>query len=259
MRWRDFSKATGAVTVWLVPMILCSPAVASAAEIKVLSANGAKAIMVDLALSFEGSTGNKVTFSFGEAGEIKTHIQNGESFDVSALPLTVLEDLAKQNKIVADSMVNIARSSFGMGVRSGAPKPDINSVDGFRRSLLAAKSIVMTDPATGGVSGVHFSSVLQRLGIADEMKAKLKLNKGSYNAEFVARGEADIAVQAAHEIRCVPGIDFVPFPVEFQRTVIFAAGIGANAKETEASRAFIQFISGPAAAPVLKAKCMEPG
>ena len=231
----------------------------SAADVKVLTANGVKAIMVDLAKKFEGSTGNKVMFTFGEAGEIKTQILSGESFDVSVLPLPVLEDLVKRNKIVARSMVNIASSSFGMGVRAGEPKPDINSADGFKRSLLAAKAIVMTDPATGGASGIYFASVLQRLGIADEIRPKLKLNKGSYNSEFVARGEADIAIQAEHEIRCVPRIEFVQFPVEFQRRIIFAAGLGVNVKEIEAPRTFIQFISGPAAESVIKAKCMEPG
>jgi molybdate transport system substrate-binding protein len=232
---------------------------ASSADVKVLSANGVKAIMLDLASKFESSTGNKVTFEFGEAGEIKTQILNGESFDVSALPGIVLEDLVKQKKIVAGSTINIAHSSFGMGVRAGGPKPDVNSADAFKRSLLAAKTIVVTDPATGGVSGVHFASVLQRLGIAEEIKSKLKLTKGTYNSEFVARGEADIAVQAEHEIRCVPGIEFVQFPVEFQRTVVFAAGLGANGKDIEASRSFIHFISGPAAVSVIKAKCMEPG
>jgi len=136
------------------------------AEVKVLSANGVKAVLVDLVPKFQDASGNKVTLVFGEAGEIKTQIQNGEAFDV--VILTILEDLLKQDKIVADSTVKIARSSFGMGVRAGAPKPDTSSADAFKRSLLAVKSIVITDPATGGVSGVHFVSVLQRLDIADE-------------------------------------------------------------------------------------------
>jgi molybdate transport system substrate-binding protein len=101
--------------------------------------------------------------------------------------------------------------------------------------------------------------VLQRLGITDEIKPKLKLNKASYNAEFVARDEAQIAVQAEHEIRCVPGIEFVPFPTEFQRTVIFAAAVSANAKEPEAAKSLIKFLTGPEAIAVITAKSMEPG
>jgi len=248
-----------ALAIALSPVLTGVAMTAGAAEIKVLSANGVKAVMVDLAHEFESASGNKVTLSFGEAGEIKIRIQNGEDFDVGALPSTVLDELVKQNKILAGSTVNIARSRFGMAVRAGAPKPDVDTADDFRRWLLAAKSIVMTDPATGGVSGVHFASILQRLGIADEMRPKLRLDKAGFNAEFVARGEAEIAVQAEHEIRCVSGVEFVQFPAEFQRTVIFAAGVGVNAKEPGGSSALVNFLTGPAAIPVIKAKCMEPG
>lgn len=257
---RAFAVGLAAVIgISVVPMSVGDGAVAKAAELKVLSANGIRAVLNDLAGEFERTTGNKVTISYGEAGEIRKRVQDGETFDMTVLPMPVLEELLKQGKIAPGSTANVARSIFGMGVRIGDPKPDVTSADAFRRSLLAAKSIVITDPATGGVSGVHFASVLERLGIAEEVKPKLKLNKGSYNAEFVAKGEADIAVQGDHEIRCVPGIDFVPYPAEFQRTVIFAAGLASSTKEAEASRAFIKFLSGPAALPVIKAKCMEGG
>lgn len=250
---------TVVVGISFSPIILTEGAGANAAEIKVLSANGVRAILGDLAGKFESTTGHKVTISYGEAGEIRKRIQDGEMFDATVLPMSVLEELLKQGKIAPGSTVDIARTTFGMGVRTGAPKPDISSVDAFRRSLLAASSIVITDPATGGVSGVHFAAVLQRLGIAEEIKPKLKLNKGTYNAEFVTKGEADIAVQGDHEIRCVPGVEFVPLPTEFQRTVVFSGALAAGAKEPEAAKALIQFLGGPAAVPVIKAKCMEPG
>ena len=249
---------TAVVLISVAPMIWSDGADANAAEVKILSANGVRAILGDLAGEFERTTGNKVTISYGEAGEIRKRVQDGETFDVTVLPMPVLEELLKQGKIAPASTANVARTTFGIGVRTGAPKPDISSVDAFRRSLLTAKSIVITDPATGGVSGVHFAGVLQRLGIAEEIKPKLKLNKGSYNAEFVAKGEAEIAVQGDHEIRCVPGVEFVPLPPEFQRTIVFAAALGTSAQEPEASRILIRFLSGPAAAPVIEAKCMEP-
>ena len=154
-----------------------------------------------------------------------------------------------------------------MAVRAGETKPDVSSADAFKRSLLAAKTILITDPATGGISGVHFMGVLERLGIVEDMRPKLVLNRGSgYHAERIAKGEADLAVQAEHEIRCVPGIDFVPYPAEFQRTVSFAAGIGADPKDAAGPRAenapashYIQFLRGPEAASVIKAKCLQPG
>ena len=188
------------------------------------SANGVKTIMGDLAPRFESTTGHKLIVSFGEAGELRHRILEGEAFDLAFLPSAVLGDLAAQGKIARDTMVDTARTEVGMGVRAGAAKPDTSSAEAFKRSLLAAASIVITDPASGGVSGVHFASVLQRLGIADEIKPKLRLTRGVFNAELVARGEAELAVQLAHEIRAVAGVEFVPLPPEFQRSIVFSAG-----------------------------------
>ncbi len=241
---------------------------ALAAEIKVISANGPRAVLADLTGKFESATGHKLAITIIETGEIRHRILSGAIYDVIILPTGTAEELAKLGKIVAGTMTPVVRTSFGMAVRAGERQPDVGSAEAFKRSLLAAKSILITDPSTGGISGVHFMSVLERLGIADEMKPKLVLNRGSgYHAERVAKGEADLAVQAEHEIRCVPGIDFVPYPAEFQRTVSFAAGVGADAKqaagyhgtENAPARSFIQFLRGPEAAAVIKAKCLQPG
>ena len=230
-----------------------------AAEIRVISANGPRAVLAELAPKFESASGHKLAITVTETGEIKQRILSGGVYEVVILPATTAEELAKLGKIIADTMMPVIRTSFGMAVRAGEPKPDIGSADAFKRSLLAAKSILVTDPATGGISGVHFMSVLERLGIVEEMKPKLVLNRGTgYHAERVAKGEADLAIQAEHEIRCVPGIDFVPYPAEFQRTVGFAAGIGVTAENAPAKQ-FIQFLRGPEALSVIKAKCLQPG
>lgn len=230
-----------------------------AAEIKVFSANGVKTIMGELGSRFQSTSGHKLVVSFGEAGELRYRILDGEPFDLAFLPAATLGEVAKAGKIASDASVDIARSDVGMAVRVGAAKPDTSSADMFRRSLLAARSIVITDPASGGVSGVHFASIIERLGIAEHIKPKLKLTRGVFNAELVGRGEADLAVQLAHEIRLVPGVEFVPLPPEFQRSIVFSAGIGAGARELGASRELIDFLSGPAAAPTIRAKGMEPG
>jgi molybdate transport system substrate-binding protein len=145
-------------------------------------------------------------------------------------------------------------------VRAGAPKPDISTPEAFKRALLAAKSIVYTDPALGSPSGVHFAKVLERLGIAGEMKAKSKLHDGtSFNAELVAKGEIELAIQQISEILPVRGADLVgPLPGDLQLTTVFATGIGTAAKEQAAAKEFIQFLASPAAAAVIKAKGMEP-
>jgi molybdate transport system substrate-binding protein len=235
--------------------------VAVAAEIKVLSVNGVKLVLPDLVSNFEQGTGHKVTISLGEAGVLRKRIEDGEPFDVAILPRPATDELVKQSKIAAESPVNVVRAAFGIGTRSGAPKPDTSSLDAFKRSLLAAKSIVYTDPATGGVTGVFFARVLEELGITNEIKPKSRLTSGVLNAEFVARSEAEVAFQMRHEILAVPGIEFVPLPSEYQRNgaVVVTASIGASTKETGAAKAFVQFLSGPVAIPLIRAKGMEPG
>ena len=241
---------------------------AHAAEIKVISANGPRAVLADLTGKFESASGHKLAITIIETGEIRHRILSGAIYDVIILPTATAEELAKLGKIIANTMVPVVRTSFGMAVRTGERRPDVSSAETFKRSLLAAQSILITDPSTGGISGVHFMSVLNQLGIADEMKPKLVLHRGSgYHAERVARGEADLAVQAEHEIRCVPGIDFVPYPAEFQRTVSFTAGVGADARhiagdrgtDNAPARYFVQFLRGPEAAAAIKEKCLQPG
>ena len=134
------------------------------------------------------------------------------------------------------------------------PRPDISSAEKFKQVLLAAKTIVVTDPASGGVAGVHVADVFRRLGIMDQLAPKLKLTRGQRN---VAKGEADIAVQLSNEIRIVPGIEFIPFPPEFGRTFVFSAGLGSNAKDANAAKTMLQFLSGPETAAVVDAKGMD--
>ena len=234
---------------------------ADAAEIRVFSANGVKTIMADLGPRFEKATGHTLNVSFGEAGELRHRILDGEGFDLAFLPAQTLRDLATLGKIAAGSMVDIALSEVGMAVRAGAEKPDTSSADAFKRSLLSAASIAITDPASGGVSGVHFAGVLKRLGIAEVVEPRLRLTKGVLNAELVARGEAEMAVQLAHEIRSVAGVDFVALPPEFRLSIVFSAGLAAvhePAEAREAASELITFLSARGAVPTITARGMEP-
>ena len=246
------------VLISTAPMILSDGADANAAEVKVLCANGMRAVLSELHPQLERTTGQRVTMSFGEAGDLRKRIQDGEVADVIVLPRVVLDQLLTQDKAVPGTTVDLAQSAMGMGVRADAPKPDISSADGLKRALLAAKSIAITDPASGGVSGVHIADVFRRLGIAEELKPKLRLNRGGPNAAFVARGEAEMAIQLAHEILAVPGIEFIPLPAEFERTFVFSAALGSNARDSAASNALLQFLSGSLAVTVIRAKGMEP-
>ena len=182
-------------------------------------------------------------------------------FDVAILPRPATDELVEQGKLASGSPVDVVRAAFGFGVRSGGSTLDTNSPDAFKRSLLAAKAVVYTDPATGGVSGVCFARLLERLGIAGEIKPRSKLTAGVLNAQFVADGEADIAFQMKHEILAVAGVAFVALPPEHQSgaAVVFTASLGAGASRSGAAEEFIRFLAGPVAAPLIKAKGMEPG
>jgi molybdate transport system substrate-binding protein len=183
---------------------------ARAADVRILCASGMREVVSELQPPIERTTGQQVTVGFGEAGDIRKRIQGGENVDVVVLPRVVLDQVLSDGKIVNGTIINLAQSSMGIGVRADAPKPDISSADGFKRALLAARSIAVTDPASGGVAGVYIADVFQRLGIADQLKPKLILTRGQRNAEFVAKGEAEIAVQLSNESASFPGSSSFP-------------------------------------------------
>jgi len=187
---------------------------------------------------------------------IPVRMARGEPADVVIMVGSALGELIKQGKVVADSRVDLARSSIGMAVRAGAPKPDISSVDAFKRALLAAKSIAYSDSA----SGVYVSTELfRRLGIADEVMSKSREIKSERVGNVVARGEAEIGFQQVSELLPVPGIEFVgPLPPELQKITVFSAGIVTGAKEPEAAKALIAFLASPAAAGAITRSGMEP-
>jgi molybdate transport system substrate-binding protein len=241
---RDFIKVIAASTAWLVPIFLCNGMVASAAEIKVMSGRGFRPVLDALVSEFEPTTGNKVAVSYGTGKAVRDRIRNGEIADLVILPRPLVEELLQQGKVVAGSITNIAHSDVAMGVRTGAPKPDISSLDAFKRSLLAAKSIICSDPAIGATTNVYFTRAIEQLGIADQVKPKIKFVSDAHTADYVARGDAEIAVQLANELLEVSGIEVVPLPLEFQTNdFIFSAGIGTSARDAAAAKALIEFLS----------------
>lgn len=164
--------------------------------------------------------------------------------------------MIKEGKLVAGSRADIGRSGVGLAVRAGTPRPDISSVQGFRRTLLAAKAVAYPGK---GASGLYFLSLLDRLGIKAEMQGRLRPIAAEDTVEVVARGEADMVVVVATRITGVPGVDFVgPIPEELQTKIGFAAGLSASAKERDAAKALIRFLTAPAAAATLRANGVEP-
>jgi molybdate transport system substrate-binding protein len=234
---------------------------AGAAEIKVMSTLAMQPIMEDLGPKFERATGHRLAITFTTLAVVVKRVQDGESADVVIIPQQGIDGFVKDGKAAAGSVAVVALSGIGVVVRQGAPKPDISSTEALRSTLLAAKSIAYTDPARGGTTGVHFAKVLERLGIASEIKAKTVFPKtagGAAVGDLVANGEAEIGVQQIPELIPVAGIEIVgPLPGDLQNTLVFAAAIMADTKEAGAGRALISFLRTPESAAVIKAKGME--
>ena len=231
----------------------------SAAEVKVLTAGAFKQVVLALVPDFEKQTGNKVIVDNDTAGGLQKRIESGESFDVAIITPAIVDGLAASGKIVPNSRVNLATVSIGVVVKEGAPKPDIGSVEAFKNALLAANSVAYIDPASGGSSGIYVDKLLERLGIADQVRPKAKLKKGGYVADLIASGEAELGVHQISEIVPVKGAVLVgPLPKEIQNTTTYAAGLSAAAQNKEVAQALIKMFSGPAAASVFKTKGMEP-
>jgi molybdate transport system substrate-binding protein len=232
---------------------------ASAAEVKVLTAGAFKQVVLALVPDFEKQTGNKVLVDNDTAGGLKKRIESGEAFDVAVITPAVVDDLAGAGKIAPGSRVNLATVGVGVVVKEGAPKPDVSTVEAFKRALLAAKSVAYIDPASGGSSGVYIEKLLERLGIADQIRPKAKLKNGGHVADLIVSGEAELGLHQISEIVPVKGAALVgPLPKEIQNTTTYAAGLSASTQNKDAAQALIKMFSGPAAAAMLKSKGMEP-
>ena len=230
--------------------------VAQAVELKVLSGNGSRPAVIALTKQFEQATGHKITVDFFVNPDVKKKIEAGEYFDVTVLNPPVLDDLIKQGKVAANSRAVIGRIGLGAAIKSGAPKPDISTVEGFKKTMLSINSVAYPGD---GASGIYFVSLLDRMGIGAEMKPKLRPMSGEYNVEVVATGTVDMVVVVASRIYGVPGVDMLGLiPKELQTWIGFATGVNPQSKHAEAAKALTKFLSTPPADAVLKPIGIEP-
>ena len=232
---------------------------ASAAEIKVYSTIGVKSALEDLAPKFEKATGNKLNISWGLISGFTKKAQEGDVPDVLIVSRPSIDSLTKDGKIAAGG-VTLGKSIFAFGVKQGAPKPDISTVDAMKKTLLAARAVGYTNPAAGGASGVYFSKMIEKLGIASEVKAKSKFPPpAGFVGTLLTSGEVDIAFQSKPELTTTEGVDVVgPPPGDLGHTNVFAAGVGAASKNAEAGKALLKFLTTPDAQAVFKAKGFDP-
>jgi len=231
---------------------------AQAADIKVICSNGFQAVMGELGPQYEHATGHKLIVSYGLAAVLGKAIEGGEAFDLTILAPPQIDALIRQGRIAADSRVVLARSGIGVMVRSGAPKPDVSTVDAFKRALLNAKSIAFPPQ---GQSGIYLTGLIERLGLTEALKTKMMpIANGPLTGETVARGEAELGITPIGELLAVKGVALVgPLPSEVQNYIIQTAGVSATAAQEMAARDFLKFLMAPTNAHVIVEKGMEPG
>jgi molybdate transport system substrate-binding protein len=225
-------------------------------EIRILSTHAVLEVLHALAPDFERQSTHRLTVAYDPTAVIKREVETGAAFDIAIITTAAIEALCAQGKILHDSLKQIGRCGLGLSVRQGAPKPDISSADGFKRTLLAAKSIARS---RDGASGQYFATVLARLGLTEALRDKIIIGPGGRIAELVARGEAEMAVQQVPELLPVQGAEFVgPFPTELQLYTDFAAGVASASKVGDAARALVDLLAAPSSALVFTAKGLEP-
>ena len=248
-------SVVGAALVGAGCLILAN--VANAADVKVMASAAIKEAYVELVPQFEKTTEHKVATTWAGTVDMTKRLTAGEVFDLIIMAAPSIDEFIKQGKLVPGSRVDLAKSGVGVAVRAGAPKPDISSGEKVKQAMLAAKSIAYST----GPSGVYMAALFQRMGIADQIKDKVKVGTpGVPIGEIIARGDAEIGFQQVSELLPITGIDFIgPLPPDIQQITVFASGIHTGASQPDAAKALVKFLTSPQAVPVLKKKGLEPG
>jgi molybdate transport system substrate-binding protein len=244
-----------------VAVLLCAQAtLASAAEVKVLSTIGVQAALEELTPKFEKESGHKLSISWATAAVLVKRVQAGETADVMVLTRQGLDTVVKEGKATEGANATFASSGIAVVVKAGAPKPDISTPDAFKQTLLNAKAISYSNPEHGGASGVYLAKLLERMGIADALKAKTHYPPASGNAaNLVVSGEAELAIQQEPEVMSVKGVDVVgTLPGDLNNVTVYAAGPGAGTTQGDAAQALIKFLHSPEAQAVFKARGLKP-
>jgi len=262
MDHRRLWTVSATIALGFVCFVIAPATTAKADDITLLSAVALRPAIDALMPDFERYFGHKVTVGYGTAGGVADRIQKGETVDLVISSVPIIDRLQAQGKVAVGGVGNrviIAKVGVGAFVRKDAPKPDISSADAFKRSMLAATSIAYPDPAGGGASGVYVASLLERMGIAAEMKPKTTLlppTEALYGS--VASGNVEIGFNQISEIKAQPTVELAgPLPSEIQNYTQFAPGIVAGSNQADAAQALISYLLSPAAQAVLKAKGFE--
>jgi molybdate transport system substrate-binding protein len=242
-----------------LPLLAATPSPANAAEITLLGPASFRVLFPKLLPQFEKLSGNNVTAGYAPLGVITERVIKGEAVDVPIVSGEQNEQLQKQGKLLPGSRMEIAQVGFTVFVKKGAAKPNLSSADALKRALLAAKSIAVGDPASGGGASLYTISLLKRLEISEQVKAKSRLEpSGTEIAEAVAKGETELGIGVASDLSLVAGIESVALPAEVQNYSLYVAGINAGSQQVDAAKALIAFLTSPAVKQALTDNGFEP-
>ena len=233
---------------------------ASAAEITLIAPGGIRAAITEMIPAFEKKTGNAVKATFGSGNGTKQRVVKGDAFDVPVVQ-PPYPDVVASGNVVKASETPLAHVSVGVAVRPGTPHPDISSPDAVKKMLLSAKSISYPDPKGGAAAGVSFDETLKKLGIADQMRPKIKLAQGGAGAmKMLAQGDVDIGLTFVSEIITEPGVEVVgPLPESISIPTRLSAFIGSHSKNPAAAKQLLDYLSSADAAKVYRERGMVPG
>jgi molybdate transport system substrate-binding protein len=251
-------RLTGVIVCALATLLSALPATGAAcAELKIFGSRVTRMIMADIGPQFAQATGYTPVVVTDVAAVMKRRIEQGEPFDLAVLVNFQTEALIKAGRLAADSRADVMRAGIGVAVQRGAPKPDIGTVEAFKRALLDAKSITYLKE---GASTLYLDRLFARLGIADALAPKTIKPDTESVSERVAAGEVELGLIVIPNILSVPGAELVgPIPAEVQSYIVFTAAVSAQSPHAQAARALIKLMTSPAVVPVIKAKGMEPG
>jgi molybdate transport system substrate-binding protein len=241
----------------LLGLALVLPTVAKlqAAELRVLAGGSMTGVLNELGPQFEHASGHKLVIHFDSTPNLIKLATSGEPFDLGVVPIDLFKDAAAKARF--GPTIDIARVGYGVAVRAGAPRPDVSTPDAFKKTLLESKSIAFL-PASA--AGAYVSSVFERLGIGEAMKAKTKIQTSTGAiAQAVADGDAELGIFLVNVLKA-PGVELAgSFPAELQQELVFTAAVATDSKEADAAKTFIDFLTTPAAIAAIKAKGMNPG
>ena len=228
---------------------------ARAAEVKLYASAALRPLMESAAAPFESATGHKLVIKYDLTPAVKSKIEAGEVFDVAVANPPHIDDLIKQGKIAPGSRADIARFGVGVGVKAGAPKPQLGSAEALKRTISEANSVAFVG---AGTSGAYVASVLQKLGIAEQVKDKLKSGDVGQSLSAVANGEAEIVIMPVPLIRSRQGVELAGImPPDFQDYIVMSAGLSPAPQDAQAAQAFVSYLMAPERTAVLTEKGYE--